>query len=143
MSVAFAGVGIAFKRGDAGTPEVFTAIAEITSISGPNMSRDTIETTSLDTTDGYRTFIGSFRDGGEIALEMNFNRDGWDQFKTDFESAALKNYQIDMTASADPDDTVMDFAALVTALGVGVTTDDKVTAPVTLKVSGAVTTSSG
>ena len=143
MSVAFAGVGIQFKRGDAGTPEVFSAIAEITAINGPNMSRDTIETTSLDTIDGYRTFIGSFRDGGEVSLEMNFNRDGWDQFKTDFESAVLKNYQIDMTDSADPDETVMDFAALVTALGVGITTDDKVTAPVTLKISGAVTTSSG
>lgn len=143
MSVAFAGVGVQFKRGDAGTPEVFTAIAEVTGIDGPNMARDTIEVTSLDSTGGYREFIGSFRDGGEVSLEMNFNRAGWDLFKADFESSTLRNYQVDMAGSADPDETVMDFAALVTALGASITLDDKVTAPVTLKISGQVVVSSG
>lgn len=143
MTTAFAGVGIQFKRGDGGSIEVFTPIAEITAIDGPNITKETIDVTSLDSTAGFREFIGSFIDGGEVSLEMNFNREHYDDFKTDIESSDLVNYQIDMTGSADPEDTVFDFAALVTALGLGITTDDKVTAPVTLKISGPVTPSSG
>ena len=38
--------------------------AEITGIAGPTMTRTTIDTTALDTTGGYMTFIGGLRDGG-------------------------------------------------------------------------------
>jgi hypothetical protein len=62
-SDAFAGVGTVFKRGA-------VAIAEITSISGPNLTRGTIDVTNLDSTNGYREFIAGFRDGGEVTLSM-------------------------------------------------------------------------
>lgn len=134
-----AAVGTQFKRSDmAGTP-AFTAIAEINDISGPNLSRDTLETTSLDTTGGYRTFIGGFRDGGEVQLEMNFTLDGYDDLKLDFEDDDLRDYQIVLP---DTGETTFGFSALVTSLGMKLSTTDKIMASVTLKISGEVTLTS-
>jgi len=137
-SNAFSGVGTAFNRGDGSSAEAFVAIAEINSIGGPNLSRDVIDVTSLDSTGGYREFIAGFRDGGEVTLNMNFTLDGYDDLKADFDSDDTVNYQIVL---ADTGATTFDFAALVTALGVSVPMDDKVTCDVTLKISGAVTPS--
>ena len=139
-SNAFSGVGAEFRRGDGASSENFNKIAEVNSITGPNMSRETIDVTSLDSTDGYREFIASFRDGGEVALAMNFTRQGYEDMKTDFESDDSVNYQIDFN---DDENTLFDFAAYVTALGSTITTDDKVTAEVTVKITGPVTPSSG
>jgi predicted secreted protein len=136
MSDAIAGVGAQFKRSNMlGTP-TFTAIGEITDINGPNLKRDTYDTTSLDTTGGYRTFIGGFRDGGEVTLEMNFTLDGYDDMKSDFESDDLRDYQIVLP---DTGATTLDFEALVTAIGVKIPTSDKVSSSVTVKISGPVT----
>ena len=138
-SNAFSGVGTVFKRGDGASNEVFTAIAEINSIDGPNKSRGTIDVTSLDSTGGYREFIASFRDAGEVTLDMNFTRDGYVDINTDFEGSALVNYQIILP---DTNNTQLDFAGLVTNLGMAVPLDDKVTQKVTIKVSGQVTLTS-
>ena len=136
-SNAVAGVGTKFRRWDGSN---WVNIAEINSITGPNKSRDTIDVTSLDSTGGYREFIGGFRDGGTVTLPMNFTRDTYDLMNTDFESDDLQNYEIFL-----PDDeaTSFEFAALVTELGLAVPVDDKITADVTLKVSGQVTVNSG
>jgi predicted secreted protein len=137
MSNAIAGVGTKFRRWD-GTNWV--DIAEINSINGPGKSRDTIDTTSLDSTGGYRTFKGGFRDGGTVTLGMNFTRETYDLMNTDFESDDLQNYEIYLP---DAENTSFEFEALVTELGLAIPTDDKITADVTLKVSGQVTTNSG
>lgn len=137
MSNAIAGVGTKFRRWN-GTNWV--DIAEINSITGPTKSRDTIDVTSLDSTGGYREFIGGFRDGGTVTLPMNFTRDTYDTMNTDFESDDLQNYEIYLP---DDENTSFEFEALVTELGLGIPADDKVTADVTLKVSGQVTINSG
>jgi predicted secreted protein len=136
MSDAIAGVGAQFKRGDGSSNESFTAIAEVNSISGPSKSRESIDVTSLDSTGGYREFIPSFRDAGEVTLEMNFTRDGYIDMNDDFEDDSSHNYQI---VFPDAGNTTFEFTAYVTAIGSEVTTDDKVTAPVTLKITGQVT----
>lgn len=136
MSNAFSGVGTSFKRSNMLSSPTYTAIAEVNSIDGPIMSRDIIDVTSLDSTGGYREFIGGFRDGGEVSLEMNFTIGGYNDMKDDFESDDLRDYQIVLP---DTGATTIGFSALVTSLGMGVPTDDKVTASVTLKISGQVT----
>ena len=138
-SNAIAGVGTSFKRSDGASSPSFVAIAEVNSIDGPNMSRDTIDVTSLDSTGGYREFIGGFRDGGEISLEMNFTFAGYEAMKTDFESSDKQDYQIVMP---DAGNTTFDLSGFVSSIGMAVPTDDKVTATVTIKISGQVTLSS-
>ena len=139
MSGAIAGVGTQFKRSNMTATPTFTAIAEINDITGPNMSRDTIDTTSLDTTGGYRTFIGGFRDGGEVQLEMNFTLAGYDDLKLDFEDSDLRDYQIVLP---DTGATTFGFTGLITSLGVKIPNNDKITASVSIKISGGVTLTS-
>ena len=139
MSNAFSGVGTIFGRGDGTSNESFVAIAEINNITGPGMSRAFIDVTSLDSTGGYREFIGGFRDAGEITMTMNFTRDTFLDMKADFESDATKNYQITLP---DTGNTTIEFAGVCTGLSVGIPMDDKVTSNVTIKVDGQITVSS-
>ncbi|KKL57641.1 hypothetical protein LCGC14_2233420, partial [marine sediment metagenome] len=90
MSDAKAGVGALFRRWSGSG---WVNIAEINSITGPGMTRDTIDVTSLDSTGGYREFKGGFRDGGTVQLAMNFIRASIDLMKADFESDDLQGYE--------------------------------------------------
>jgi predicted secreted protein len=137
MSGAKAGVGTQFRRWSG---SAWVKIAEINSISGPNMSRDTIDVTSLDSTGGYREFIGGFRDGGTVQLAMNFLRATIDTMKTDFETDDLQNYEIVLP---DDETTTLEFTGLVTELPLEIPPDDKITMTVSIKVSGQVTLNSG
>jgi predicted secreted protein len=137
MSNAKAGVGTLFRRWSGAA---WANIAEINSISGPNMTRDTIDVTSLDSTAGYREFIGGFRDGGTVQLAMNFIRASLDTMKTDFESDTIQNYEIVLP---DDENTTLEFTGLVTELPLEIPPDDKITMTVSIKVSGQVTVNSG
>lgn len=140
MSNAIAGVGTVFLRWDDSGGADYEQLAEITSISGPSMTRDFIDVTSLDSTDGYREFIGGFRDGGTVSLTMNFTRTTYDLMRTDFENDDAQYYEIVLN---DNDATSFEFKGFVTELPLEVSTDDKVTANVTIKVDGEVTVNSG
>lgn len=137
MSDAFAGVGATFSRWDGSE---FVAIAEVTSITGPSMTRDTIDVTSLDTSGGYREFIAGFRNPGTLSLTMNFTSAGYSQMKTDFEDDTAQEYQIVLP---DPAETTLEFSGLVTELPLTVSVDDKVTMDVTIQISGQVDLGSG
>lgn len=137
--MAITGVGTVFNRWNA-TSSGWEAIAEVNRITGPNMSRDSIDTTALDTEGGYRTFINGFRNAGEIQLEANFTRDGFEAFQTDFESDVPQDYQIVLP---DTDETTLEFSGLVQELPLTIPPDDKVTMNVVIKISGPVTLVSG
>jgi len=138
MSEAVTGVGAIFHRWDG--LHTWAAIAEINNIGGPSMTRDTIDATSLDSTDGYREFIAGFRDGGTVVLNMNFWRNTYALFKADFESDTLGNYEIILP---DDDTTTLEFTGLVTELPLTIPPDDKITVDVSIKISGKVTLNSG
>lgn len=139
-SNAFSGVGTLFKRGVAQSSGTsFAVLAEVNSISGPSMSRDTIDVTSLDSTGGYREFIGGFRDAGAVSLSMNFTLATYDDILIDFQASTSRLYQIVLP---DTNNTTFEFSAWVTELSMEVPMDDKVTASVTLKIDGAITMSS-
>jgi predicted secreted protein len=135
-SNAFAGVGTQFKRGTGATAETFVAIAEVNSINGPGMEKQQIEVTSLDSTGGWREYIGGFKDGGELTLEMNFTYASYDILFGDFEDTDSHNYQI---ALSDTTASTFAFAGVVTGCPISVTADDKVTATITIKLTGPVT----
>lgn len=136
---ALSGQGTKFRRWNS-TGGIWEDIGEITGISGPSMSRNTIDTTVLATTGGYRTFIGALRDPGTITLNMNFTRATYEQMKEDFEDDSSQNYEIILP---DDENTSFEFEGLVTELPLNVPTDDKITADVTIKISGQVTLESG
>jgi predicted secreted protein len=137
MSNAIAGVGAQFKREV--SSGVFTAVAEVKSITGPGMTRDFIDVTNLDSTGGYREYIAGFRDGGELTFSMNFTLDGYDDLLADFNSNTSHNYQVVLP---DTGNTTFDFAGYVTALPLNIVPDDAITVDVTIKITGQVTMTS-
>ena len=131
--MAFTGIGTVFYRQNPST-SAWEVIANINSISGPSSSRETVDVTTLDSTGGYREFIGSLRDPGDISLSMNFLVATYTTMKEDFESSTLRNYRIVLS---DTDSTTLEFEGLVTDLPLEVPLDDKVSADITIKISGA------
>lgn len=65
------------------------SIGLLESISGVQISRDTIEVTSLGDTDGFRKYIGGLADGGEVSFSGYFDpKDaGQAQLRTQIEAA--------------------------------------------------------
>jgi predicted secreted protein len=136
-TTAVAGVGTVFQRWSGAA---WAAVAEINSITGPSMSRDTIDVTSLDSIGGYREFIAGFRNPGTVQLSMNFTRATYELFKSDFESNVIKNYRIVLP---DAENTSVEFMGLVTELPMTIPADDKITNDVTIQLSGQIDMDSG
>lgn len=109
-------------------------ISEINSIEGPSMSRETIDVTTLNSTGGYREFIPSLRTGGTVNLGMNFTRQTYDLFKGGFDSDIPRSYLIVLP---DTNATKFEFNGLVMELPLGIQIDDKITADVTIQITGA------
>lgn len=127
----FTGVGTVLKRGT-------TPIADIISIGGPGMSRDTVDVTTLGSTGGYREFITGLRDGGTLTFELLFSKAGYNAMKTDFESDEPVTYTIELP---DSDNTIIGFDGLVTDFPVTIPLDDKVSISVTVKITGNISVS--
>lgn len=130
MSNAISGVGTSFSIL---IDEAWIEIAEINAITGPSKSRDTIDATSLNSTGGYREFIGGFRKGGTVVLKMNFTREAYDLMNMLFENEIPYSCKIGL-----PDDvgTTVVFSGLVTEIPLTIPTDDKITLDVTTMISG-------
>ena len=137
MSNAISGVGTLFRRWSGAA---WVNIAEVTNITGPGMTRETIDVTSLDSTGGYREYIAGFRDGGTINLTMNFTRSTYDQMKDDFEDDDAQQYEILLP---DAENTSFEFNGLVTELPLTIPTGDKVSVDVVIKITGQVNIDSG
>jgi predicted secreted protein len=131
-SAAISGVGAVFQRNG-------VALAEVNTITGPNRTRDTIDVTSLDSLGGYREFIGGFRDGGEVSLEMNYSRAVFDLLNVDFEATTSQTFKIIMP---DTGATEFEFEGWVNNITKTIPTDDKITMSVTIKIDGQITMTS-
>ena len=131
-SAAVSGVGTKFQRWNGST---YVSLAEVNSITGPSMTRAFLDVTSLDSTGGYREFITGFRDAGTISLKMNFTTASYAFMKEDFQKVAANAYQIILS---DPGLSSLEFEGLVTELPLSIPTDDKITADVTIKITGEV-----
>lgn len=134
--MATSGIGTVFERGDGEEAEVFAAVANVYNISGPGMTRETIETTTYDSTEGYREKIGGLRDGGSVTFTMNFTKDGYNLILGDFEDDDPVNYKIKFP---DADSTIASFSGLVTELPTSIPEGDRITIDVTIEINGKVT----
>lgn len=130
------GYGTLFKTGDGNSPEAFTTLAEVTGITPPAYSRDTVDVTHELSPSAWREFIAGLKDGGEVKLELNFVASGaastalTAEFDLDGPQA-VKNRQI-----VFQDGATWSFAAIVTGWEADAPIDDKMTASVTFKVTG-------
>ncbi len=124
MSDAITGIGSTLTRnGD--------TIAEVLSISGPGMTREMIDVTSLGSTGGYREKIPSFRDAGDMSLSMNYTKTSYTLMKTDFESDVIQTYELTL-----PDGSTLSFDGYVAEQPLTIDVDNQITMDVTITISG-------
>lgn len=124
-----------------------SAIAELTSIGGLELSAETIDVTNLSSGGGYREFIGGFKDAGEVSVSGFFNpsdTNGQMALYNAFESGSTDTYSIIFPAALG---ATWSFSGVVTAFSTGAELEEAVSFEATIKVSGApslgVTPSSG
>lgn len=123
------GMGTTIKQGT-------QLIGYLTSIGSPQLSADTIETTTLDTANNYKTYIQGLVDAGEVTISGFFepSDDGLTALKTAIDDGQPDTYTIEFPAGFGTD---WEFSAIVTAFNVGeANKDDAVTFEATLKVTG-------
>lgn len=118
--------------------ESFTTIGMVGDISGPNLSRETIDVTTHDSPDDYDESITGLKNSGEVTFKINWDpknatHDGTSGLLKKYEDGTLTNFQI-LNVSGD----LISFAALVTGLGPAFPVNGVIQSDVTLKASGAV-----
>jgi len=130
------GFGSKFQTGDGLSPETFSNMAFVTSISGPGLARDSIDASHMLSPDEWRQFIAGLKDGGEISLELNFRPGG---SAITVLLAELNLPSAEATKSRRvlfPDTSYFEFEAYLTGVEPEDPFDDKMTASATFKLSG-------
>ena len=108
--------------------------AEVMSINGNDISRPSIDSSHLGTT-GARTFLpGDLVDNGSVELEINFDPDEQPPIAGAAETITV-TFPTPPGGSTPAD---AEFSGFVTNWSWGVPLEDKMTATITLKISGAI-----
>lgn len=137
-SSALESQGMTIKRGDGASPEVFTIIPEVRSITGPDGSATEIDVTDLSSS--AKEFRMGLQDNGSITLDMmyipaNTVHAG---LRTDRQNRTLRNFQLLFT---DSPATTWSFSAYVQGFSVTNEVDSTTNASITLRISGTITES--
>ena len=131
---------IFFERGDGGSPESFTRICEIFSISGLGETNALVETTTF-CSGGNREYIPGLADGTEITVEANYDPEAADLANMigDVKAKARRDYRI-VIEEGSPAQNIT-FAAVPLSWTLNPKVDDRNTIGFTFKISGGVTLS--
>ena len=131
-----ASLGSSIARGDGQSPEVFTVVAEVVSISGLPLSQDLVDTTTLDSANRYEEAVSTVIRSGETELGLNFDPTEATHlsFITDMEAGTLVNFRITFS---DTPATAWTIPAFVVGFNIGdINPESKLEATATLKISG-------
>lgn len=116
-----------------GAPSV--SIGQLTSISSPSMSQETIDVTTMESNGGYREFIGGFKDGGEVSASGFFDPqdEGQAAAYDALETGAKTPFAIDFPATMK---AKWKFDGVVTAFQTNAELEEAIGFEITIKVSG-------
>lgn len=127
----FSAFGTQFQREE--PAGVFMTIGEATSISGPGLSRTTIDVTSHDSVNRFMEYVGGLIDPGEVTFEVNWDPAIHTALIPDFQDPLPRGYRI---LFPTPPGGQFDFAAFITEMSHEFPHDDKMSADFTFKISG-------
>jgi len=136
MSILGVGTKLEYYEGAA-----YHAIANIYSLTGPSLTKETVDSTALDTPNGYRQFIGSLKNSGTLTFSLLFTSTGYQKIKEFYDSNTSVQYRITLPdkATVEGHGSQFVFNGLVTELPLTVPTEDKVTCDVTMQIVDSVT----
>lgn len=115
-----------------------TTIAQVSSLSGPNLQAETIDVTTHDSASAIREFVSGLIDGGEITGSLVFDPNVATNIGlyNDLVARTSASYTIVYPFTGGVE--TVTFTAYVTGFGpIEAQPDGAVTAPFTLKVAGA------
>lgn len=138
-SGALLGYGSRFLIESLDSPNQFYDLGEVFNITPPSATVDQIDVTHMQSPDRRREFISGLIDGGEASFEMNYipGSDADDRLNAILDAAPDERRRT--CRIIYPNSIVHTFDAELTGYEPTVPTDDKMTATVTFKVTGAVT----
>ncbi len=116
-----------------------TTIGEVVSVSGPGVSRDTIDVTHTSSDDDAREFIRGLIDGGEVSFEVNFLPGSTTQavFTTSLTDGIATTSKPEFAiVFTDAATTAWQFAGISTGWEPSGSIDGKMSASASIKVSG-------
>ncbi len=111
-------------------------VAKLTSIGGIELSKDTMDVTTLDSADNYREFESGFKDGGEVSIEGLLNLEatkGQKELYDLFESDEVQDFAIVFPVALNAS---WEFKGIVTAFSTSVSLEDPLAFAASIKVSG-------
>lgn len=111
-----------------------TTISELTSISAPNLTADTIDVTTHGSSGKYREFIQGLRDGGEISVEGFYTTASANTITTQLNTSATATATIDLPTS--PSTTRFTATVICTAFSSEAPVDGAIGFSATFKVTG-------
>jgi len=120
------------------SPNAYSEIGQVMSISGPDGSASEIDVSNLAST--AKEFVIGLPDNGSVSLEVSFDyasaTANHDTLITSRTAQTLDTFQIRLS---DSPQTTMTFTAYVTQFSLSLGVDDKVGATFGLRISGGVT----
>jgi predicted secreted protein len=133
---ALLGYGTRFQIEDDNSPAAFIDVAEVFNVAPPNPQTDTVEATHNLSPDRTREYIAGLIEPGEASFEMNFIPGSTADARIQAlrASGVAKNCRVIF-----PNNTTWTFLGIVTGFEPATPVDDRMTATVTLKVSGSTT----
>jgi len=143
MTDAISSFGTILRIGDGATPEVFTPIAAVQDITGPSMSLDTEEVTHHGSPGGWEEVVGTILRSGDVSFDVNL-LPGHPTHSTgtgllrDLRLRTRRNFQLVFPTTIP---TTWAFAAFVTGYEPSAPVAGKLSASITLKITGAPTLS--
>jgi predicted secreted protein len=136
-SAAILGFGTTFSIGNGASPEVFTALGEVTYVKPPSVAIQTVDVTHNTSPSGVREFIAGLQDNGEIEVGLNYIPS-----VTSLAAAVVIRglYQTKQNVRITYPNTKTDtFKAILTSFTSDAPLDGKVSAVLKFKVSGVIT----
>ena len=137
-SQAIFGLGTQLQLGDGGSPEAFTTIAEVRSISGPTLTTDILDVTNHDSQGGVREFKAGLIDPGELTFDIAFQpgeatHGAISGLQADQLNRTVRNFKLVFPTGVG---VTWAFQGIVTGLPVTFPIDEVITASVTIKITG-------
>jgi len=124
------------------SPAAWTTVAEVRNITPPQYARDAQDATHTESPEGWREFIPSLKDAGEMSCELNLVPDSntMDLIHAQFDSDEPTQVRILFKdgVQTGPTPTCSRFTAnvIVTGFPLEAPMDDKMSATLTCKISG-------
>lgn len=122
------GIGAQISKGG-------VVIGSLTEIKGIDMSQDTMDVTTLDTSSGYKTNITGWKDGGEVSISGFFvpGDSGQAAMISGYDAGTEDTYVITFPSAMA---VTWTFTGLITKITTGIGLSDPVSFDATIKVNG-------